>query len=164
VVAAYALRDLSAFGGRRMRQQSTQHSRKGTTPARANREEVQQLLDRMARAVTSGDGSAMAAMWETPALVLGDNQAMAVSSPQEVAQFFGGAKEQYNKRGITDTRAEIVRLHWPTNRIAVVEVRWPYLDERGATRGHETSTYTLHRADTGDLKLRVAVMHGATEA
>jgi hypothetical protein len=147
-----------------MRQQSTQPSRKGTTPARANREEVQQLLDRMARAVTGGDGLAMAGMWETPALVLGNDQVMAVSSPQEIEQFFGGAKEQYNQRGITDTRAEIVRLHWPTDRIAIVEVRWPYLDARGAARGYETSTYTLRRADTGDLKLRVAVMHGETDA
>ena len=147
-----------------MPQQSMQHSGKGTTPARANREEVQQLLDRMARAVTGGDGHAMAGMWETPALVLGDDQAMAVSSPQEIEQFFGGAKEQYNKRGITDTRAEIVRLHWPTDRMAIVEVRWPYLDARGTVRGHETSTYTLRRADSSDLKLRVAVMHGASDA
>ena len=125
--------------------------------------EIQRFLDRMGRAVTSGDGRTAAQMWETPALVLGHEQVMAVSSSQEVEKFFGGAKEQYNAKGITDTRAEIVRLDWPTDRIAIVQVRWPYLDSRGATHGSETSTYTLRRDDRGELKLRVAVMHGASE-
>lgn len=129
-----------------------------------NRSEVQELLDRMARAITAGDGRTMAEIWETPALVLGDEQVMAVTSSQEVEQFFGGAKEQYNARGIVDTRAEIVSLTWPTDHIAIVEVRWPYLDAQGANRGEETSTYTLRRDDRGQLRLRVAVMHGAKNA
>jgi hypothetical protein len=128
-----------------------------------SREEVQDFLDRMARAVTTGDGRSISAMWETPALVLGDDQVMAVSSAKEVEQFFSGAKEQYNARGITDTRPEIVRLDWSTDRIAFVTVLWPYLDASGATHGSETSTYTLRRDDRGQLKLRVAVMHGSTE-
>lgn len=116
----------------------------------------------MARAITTGDGRTMADLWETPALVLGDEHVMAVTSREEIEQFFGGAKEQYNAQGITDTRAEIVRLDWATDQIAIVEVRWPYLDPRGAIRGAETSTYTLRRDERGDLKLRVAVMHGVT--
>jgi hypothetical protein len=125
--------------------------------------EVQLFLDRFGRAVTSGDGRAAAELWETPALVLGDDQVMAVGSAKEVEQFFGGAKEQYNARGITDTRAEIVKLEWPTEKIAFVEVRWPYLDASGETKGEETSTYVLRREGNGRLKLRAAVMHGARE-
>ena len=78
------------------------------------RNDVQQLLDKLGRAVTSGDGKAAAALWEMPALVIGDQQVTAVASAQEVEQFFGGAKEQYNAKGITDTRPEIARLDWPT--------------------------------------------------
>ena len=130
---------------------------------RDRRDEVQHFLDRMGRGVTSGDGRAVAAMWELPALVLGDDQAMSIATSREVEQFFGGAKEQYNSRGITDTRAEIIRLEWATSRIAIVQVRWPYLDAQGGFHGEERSTYTLRRNDAGDLKLRVAVMHGASE-
>jgi hypothetical protein len=133
-------------------------------PGRDRRDEVQQFLDRMGRGVTSGDGRTVATMWEVPALVLGDDHAMSISSAREVEQFFGGAKEQYNARGITDTRAEIVRLEWPTPKIAIVQVRWPYLDAQGQVHGEERSTYTLRRDDAGNLKLRVAVMHGASEA
>ena len=133
------------------------------TPDR-DRADVQKFLDQMGRAVTSGDGATVAKMWEAPGLVLGDEMSMAVSSTAELARFFGGAKEQYNQRGITDTRAEVVRLYWPTGRIAIVEVRWPYLDAKGAERGSETSTYTLWRNDDGELKMRAAVMHGAAES
>jgi hypothetical protein len=124
-----------------------------------SREEVQDFLERMARAVTTGDGDTISTMWETPALVLGE-QVIAVSSAKEVEQFFSGAKEQYNARGITDTRPEIIRLDWSTDRIAFVTVQWPYLDASGSTHGSETSTYTLRRDDHGQLRVRVAVTHG----
>jgi ketosteroid isomerase-like protein len=126
-----------------------------------NTNEIQDLLDRMGRAVTAGDGKAVTQIWETPAFVVSDDNVMVVSSLDEVAQFFGGAREQYNDLGITDTRAEIVTLNWPTENIAIVQVRWPYLDAHGKERGEETSTYTLRRGDDGALKLRIAVMHGA---
>jgi len=122
--------------------------------------EVQELLDRFARAMTSGDGRAAAALWETPALVLGDDMARAVGSAAEVEAFFGGAKEQYNRLGIVDTRAEIRGLEALTAKIVLVTVRWPRLDGSGAEKGSETSTYTLRRDDGGALRIRVAMMQG----
>jgi hypothetical protein len=117
----------------------------------------------MARAVVTGDGPAVAKLWEVPALVVGDEAVIPVSALSEVEQFFGGAKEQYNASGITDTRPEIVHLEWATPRIALVEVRWPYLDAEGRQRGSEISTYAMRRDITGALKLRAAIMHGASE-
>ena len=127
-----------------------------TTPT----DEIQQLLNRMARGVVSGDGRTVAEMWEVPALVVGDDNVMCVSRTEEFEAFFGGAKAQYNAQGITDTRPEIVRIEWATKRLATVQVRWPYLDANGKIRGSESSTYVMRRNDRGELKLRVAVMHG----
>ena len=124
--------------------------------------EVQELLDRMARAVTQGDGKAIAKLWAVPALVLGDADVRAVDSLTEVEIFFGGAKEQYNAKGVVDTRAEIRELKWLTPRMAVVEVRWPYLDENDREMGEETSTYVFRRDKKDALKLQTALMHGAT--
>jgi len=123
--------------------------------------DVQELLDRMAKALTAGDGRTVASLWETPALVVGDEMLQAVRTAAELEQFFSGAKDQYNKMGITDTRADIVRLSWATPRIAIAQVRWPYLDARGEEVGEETSTYTLRRDQVGALKICAAVMHGA---
>lgn len=125
--------------------------------------EIQEFLDRLGRAVTAGDGKAAASLWAVPALVLGDEEARAIGALSEVESFFGGAKQLYNAKGITDTRPEIVELEWLTGRLVRVEVRWPYLDAAGAEKGDETSTYLLRRNSAGALKLHVAAMHGASE-
>lgn len=122
---------------------------------------VQDFLDRFGKALTSGDGDAIAAMWETPAFVLGEQMTRTVDTRDEVAEFFGGAKSEYNELGIVDTKAQIIRLDEITDHIVMVRVRWPYLDAQGMERGAETSTYTLTRAGDGDWKFRVTVMHGA---
>jgi hypothetical protein len=121
---------------------------------------VRALLSQLARAVTSGDGEAAAAVWATPALVLGDDMALTVSSSAEIRDVFGSAKPQYNARGITDTRPDILRLDWITHHLAIVEVRWPYLTADGDEVGEETSTYVIRREPDGRLAIRAAVMHG----
>jgi hypothetical protein len=93
--------------------------------------------------------------------MLGDPDVHAVSSNEEIRQSFAQAKHHYNAQGITDTRPQIPNLHWPNDRVAIVEVRWPWLDANGREVGEETSTYTLRRNERGDLKRRVAVMRGA---
>lgn len=145
-----------------------QEAEKSLTPRATRRTgakqaSVQEFLDRFARCITSGDGPAIAELWEVPAFVLADDMARFVSTAHEVAQFFGGAREQYNARGITDTRAEILRLEWLTPRMVSVDVRWPYLDSRGREIGEERSTYTLRRGDDGALRVRIAIMKGASE-
>ena len=124
-------------------------------------EVVQRFFDRFARALTAGDGRTIAQMWSVPALVLGDTMARAVNSTAEVERFFAGAKDQYHATGITDTRAELQRIEWLTRRIAVVDVRWPYLDAAGEETGEESSTYVLRRDDSGELKMQAVLMRGA---
>jgi hypothetical protein len=122
---------------------------------------IQDVLDRTAKAITSGDGATVAALWEVPAYVLGDDISMAVSSLEEAAKFLGGNKAQYNAIGVVDTRADIEHLEEIGKRLVSVRVRWPWLDAAGKEVGGETSTYVLRRNDAGEWKFRVAVMHGA---
>jgi hypothetical protein len=123
---------------------------------------VQTFFDQFARALTAGDGKAIGGMFAVPALVLGDKSVQILSERQEIERFFGGAREQYHALGVTDTRAEIHRLEWLSNRIVVADVRWPYLDARGNEKGAEASTYTLRRDDAGELRVQVVVMQGVT--
>jgi ketosteroid isomerase-like protein len=122
---------------------------------------VKDFLDRFAEAFTSGDGEAVATLWDTPAFVLSADMARPVNEASEVAEFFGGSREQYNEIGITGTRAEIVRLDEISDHLVMVRVRWPYLDNSGNEMGAETSTYTLARKGDGGWKIRISVMHGA---
>lgn len=124
---------------------------------------VRALLAGLAHALTSGDGQTAAATWATPALVIADDLALTVTSRGELQEVFGGAKAQYNARGIIETRADILRLDWLTNRLAIVEVRWPYLTAEGDEIGEETSTYVIRREPDGRLAIRASVMHGEAE-
>ena len=134
----------------------------GTSPAiKAKGSELKDFFDRYCRAVTAGDLPALVSAWEIPAYVLSDIGAHAVGSPDEIAKIFAGAKQQYNARGIVDTRADIVRSEWSSDRIAIVSVRWPLIDRNGREIGYEGSTYTLRRDDGGTLRIRSVVMHGA---
>jgi hypothetical protein len=124
---------------------------------------VRTLLAGLAHALTSGDGTAAAATWATPALVLCDDVALTVNSSRDLQEVFGGAKAQYNARGITDMRADILRVDWLTSRLAIVEVRWPYLTADGHEIGEETSTYVIRREPDGRLAIRASVMHGEAD-
>lgn len=123
---------------------------------------VQRYLDLFGEAMTSGDMKTMAKLWGVPAFVIGPNEARVVQSESEVEQFFDGAKDMYNERGIFATRAEIVSLDWVGNDLVIATVRWPYLDQNERTLGEESSSYTLLRGEDGGFKLRVITMRGAS--
>jgi hypothetical protein len=134
-----------------------------TTPtktARYRSSDVRAFLDRFATALTAGDTKTIASMWALPSMVIADQGVRLVTTRDEIEEFFAGAKDDYNSRGITDTYADILRLEWPTPRTAVVDVRWPNLEENGIEIGSETSTYTLRYDEQDDLKLQVALMRG----
>jgi hypothetical protein len=139
---------------------SVSFARAHATPNPADAE-VERLLDDLAHAVTTGDGKAAAALWAVPAMILGDNDVRSVSSREELASFFGRAREEYLAQGITETRPDVRNLTWLTREQALVEVRWPYLTAAREEQGEETSTYVLRRDESGTLKIQVAVMHGS---
>jgi len=124
------------------------------------RESVQTYLDRFTRAVTSGDTKTIAGLWEVPAFVIGAEHSRVIQSLDEVEEFFAGAKDMYNERGIVDTRAEIQDLDVISPDLVLVRVRFPYYDEKGDEHGEESSSYTLMRGSDGEFKMRVVTMRG----
>jgi hypothetical protein len=133
---------------------------RGVPIQRDVRSEVQHFLDDLARALTAGNGDAVASMYEVPALILSDEGVIAVESPVQIAQFFGAAKEQYNAQGIVDTRADLIDLERIGERILVATVRWPHLDVNHKEVAAESSDYTLRRDDQGRLRIRSVLMRG----
>ena len=122
--------------------------------------EVQDLFDEIVKAVVAGNGEAVAALWETPGFVIGEDMVMAIESREQLAQFFGSAKAQYNERGITSTRADVIDLERIGQRIVIATVRFPHLDANGREVGSESSDYTLRRDDHGKLRVRSVLMRG----
>jgi hypothetical protein len=122
-----------------------------------NDDAIRVLLQRFARAFTSGDGAGAAACWEVPALVVGPEGNRAVASLDEVAAFFGGAKAQYNEQGVHGTRADVQCVEWHSPTLASVTVTWPYLDGEGREVGRAESSVYLVRV-RGDAAHIFAVM------
>lgn len=133
---------------------------RGERAARDLRGEVQDFMNRLARAIVSADGEAAAALWEVPALAIADERVIAIETPEQLVKFFGGVMAQYNARGVYGTRADIMDLERVGDRVVIVSVRWPYLDDRGKEVGAETSDYTLRRDDHGRLRIREVLMRG----
>jgi ketosteroid isomerase-like protein len=149
--------------GRGETSRSGSHQIASKRPSReAEQASVQAYLDRFAEAMTAGDTKTMAKLWGVPAFVIGATEARAVQSETEVEQFFAGAKDMYNERGIVGTRAEISDLDWVGEDLVIATVRWPYLDENERVLGEESSSYTLLRGEDGSFKLRVITMRGAS--
>ncbi|HEY0713212.1 MAG TPA: hypothetical protein VGF45_11100 [Polyangia bacterium] len=138
-------------------------TRNNATAGQSRDAEVHEYLRDYAKALTAGDGKTIAKMWQVPALLMSDGGVKAVSSREEVEQFFSGAKEQYNARGIQEAIPQVQTIDWATERLVTTRVRWPYINKSGQEIGEESSTYTLRRDDSGELKLCAVVMHGATE-
>ena len=134
--------------------------RKAPRKARTKDQEVQDYLDRYARALTAGDGETVASMWEVPAIVVGEDEAIAITELQQVSDFFGAAKPMYTQRGILTTRAELIDVDRIGDNLVNCLVRWPHLDANEEEIGEESSNYTLRRGSDGQLKMRVVVMRG----
>ncbi|HYD87046.1 MAG TPA: hypothetical protein VEA80_06205 [Vitreimonas sp.] len=122
---------------------------------------VVDFLEMFALSLTEGATEAIAQMWETPALVISDEDVRAIGEREELLELFAGAREHYNSAGVTDTRPEVIRLDEITDKVVMVRVRWPWLDDEGNELGAECSTYTLRQSAAGDWKIRCVVMHGA---
>ena len=121
---------------------------------------IHALLQRFARAFTSGDGAGAAACWEVPALVTADEGSRAVTSLDEVAAFFGGVREQYNREGVAGTRVDVQRVEWHTDRLATVTVHWPHLDGEGREVGRSESSMYLVRVTGDEARICAVVMLG----
>jgi hypothetical protein len=135
-----------------------------TLSAARTEPDVQEFLDRLAWALTSGNGRAAAGLWDVPAIMISDALVHTILDRDELVRVFADARKQYAERGIIDTHGDIQRVEWMTERIAVVDVRWPWFNSRGSEDGEEWSTYTLRRDDHGMLKAHVAITRPKRDA
>lgn len=122
---------------------------------------VRMFFARYESALGSCDAQELAQMWSTPAFVMDDGGANVIGSVKEVERFFDGTRRERDQLGIADTRADVVRIEWATENIAVVDVRFPYRTNEGNEVGEELSRFVLLREPSGSLKLRMALLRGA---
>lgn len=126
---------------------------------------LQRFFDDFSRDLTSGDGRAAAARFEYPAVMImsdvgkyGGNQVL--QDEGTVASFFDKAPEQYHAKGIEQTTANLEDIEWIAPDLALVRVRFPYLDAQGDDMGDgETSVYVVRKTGL-DFAICTAVTLG----
>ena len=126
-----------------------------------NDSRIRAFLERYGHAMTSGDVQTLSEMWAYPSLVVGEQMSMAVTSPEQVRDFFGKAKEQYNRQGIVHAHPVLEGLEWPTEHVALAWVRWPYTQDNNSAHYVESCMYTLKCDESGEIKILQALMKGS---
>lgn len=122
---------------------------------------LREFLDDYGKALSKGDVDRIASMWSYPALIVGEQLSMAVTSQKHIRNFFSQAKEQYDRQGITHTQPIVEGLEWPTAHVALVWVRWPYVMDNNQAPYHESAVYTLKCDDSGEVKILQAIIKGS---
>jgi len=120
-------------------------------------DEISRFLERYGRALSTGDLPAIANCWAVPALVLGDEDAVAVGDSSEIQQFFAQATASYHAQGLISTRPELERVERLSEQLTAVDVRWAACDAAGKEQASERSHYVLQRGQEGELHVRVAL-------
>lgn len=113
---------------------------------------LQGFLEHYCRCLTAGDGQGAAACFEVPAfMAMAESRhgpSVVLDDPAKVADFFAQAPQQYNARGIATTFPDVRSVQWVAPALALVHVRFPYLDAHGNDLGDgETSLYLVRRGD-----------------
>ena len=121
---------------------------------------IRAFLAAFCGAMARGDTPAAVSMWETPAMIVGEQAVRILRSGNDMLGFFAQAKQHYNLEGAIASRPDVASIHWATGTIAIVEVRWPHLDEENNELGAEVWTYVLRRA-IKEWRIRVGIVHGA---
>jgi hypothetical protein len=93
-----------------------------------NAAETTAFFDRYATALLAHDEAAIATLYAVPSLILFPGQSIAVSDPQQTAQFWAAAWEQYD--GVDAVEKEITILAQGPGSIWA-DVRWSYGDNAG---------------------------------
>ena len=121
-----------------------------------DKDSVGEMLDRLGKAVSSGDLDKVSACYAYPAFFMLQEDSTVFEKPADFIKLFGEGRKWYTEQGIIETRPEIVRFDPMTDEIAGVDVRWPGFDKDGAEVYTETSHYVIQSND-GKPLIRVAL-------
>jgi hypothetical protein len=121
-----------------------------------DRNTVSEMLDRLGKAVSSGDLDEVSAFYALPGVFLIGEESIIFERHEDFEKMFAEGRNWYVDQGIAETRAEIVRFDPMTDTIAAIDVRWPGFDANGVELYTETSHYVVQLVD-GKPLIRVAL-------
>ena len=119
-------------------------------------DEPGKFLEAYGRALGAGDLERIAGCWGFPSLVVSDQGAIAVSTPEQVKEFFAQAVAWYHSQGWVETRPREWRTEKLSPQLFSVDVFWDTIDQSGRLFPSDHSRYILSLVE-GRFIIRVAI-------
>ena len=126
--------------------------------------DVRAFLDKYLDAFDSIDGQRIAALFHIPAVTMrGDGSIHSLQSRQELASFFQGVADTYQKDGYAGGRFEELQVSPIGGRSALATLDWVMLRRDGSFIRKWRQSYNLVRVDSG-WQILVSTFHVARAA
>ena len=125
------------------------------------------LLMEFHRHLSEGDVNAAAALWDVPALILGDDHVHGPLSRDRLAEMLADAPGADRLEGFTAEDAPellIEGVTWSSSRVALIEARWPRLPRGSLLDDADAGIFLVRIDEHGHPKIRGLVLRGAPRA
>lgn len=143
---------------------STQQTPDHQTP---DDEALVRLLAEFLRHLSVGDARAAAALWDVPALILGDEHVHGPLSRDRLAEVLADTpgpeplQRRAQQAGEAPLELVVERVEWTSQRVAAIDARWPRLARGGLLHGIEAATFLVRSDELSQPKVRGLVLHSA---
>ena len=117
------------------------------------------FFDSYGAALTSGDVSGVAGCYALPGMVVADTYSFTFTSPAAVALSFLGAAPAYSEQHIVAAHAQLLEVQPLSDVLAMVAVRWEYLDSEGNAVPGESYRYLIRCGADGPRITTVIATH-----
>lgn len=112
-------------------------------------QQVIDYLDRYAAALTEFDADAATALWSTPGMIVDDRWSGVLASREAMAAGLRQSYPVYQRLGLDSVGYELVDINQLSDALALVRVRWRFLDVEGALLTDANSFYLLRDEGAG---------------
>jgi hypothetical protein len=136
-------------------------------PQASDSEALVALLTEFLRQLSVGDARAAAALWDVPALILGDEHVHGPLSRERLAEVLadtpgpGPLERRAQSAGEAPPELIIERVEWTSQRVASIRARWQRMPRAGVLHGIEAATFLVRSDELNHPKIRGLVLHSA---
>ncbi|MFK0402545.1 hypothetical protein ACIQTT_09470 [Microbacterium sp. NPDC090225] len=123
---------------------------------------LQDFFGRYAANLTSFDAEASARLWTEPGVIVDDRASMVAESRESMVEGLTMSYPLYKKLGLVSVRHEVLDSTDVSEKLAIVRVRFVFLDAAGDGLTDTTSYYLLRDGGSG-LQATVCIETDAAE-
>jgi len=112
--------------------------------------------------LVSGNAREAAALWDVPALILGDRHVHGPLSSERLESLFADTSPVTGEaRRRNSLEHWVTQVEWIARRVATIEARWPLTGFRGFLQGISAATFLVRLDESGQPKLRGVLLQDA---